>query len=283
MQIKQFPDAITRASWRSVDVSLAPNELYDIGFHDTNPNIFVVQNPNEAVLKFGISKVPTHSRFEYKVEYSCTDVFGRPSGTNHLYVLNDSSLPVTFTVFSIAKDFDPSLLKGTVVKVNLDNVETRAVLQGQAEGFIMKVHDANVYAQAQAILNKLGATLSVKDSNTANVYSEAQKILTKLGTTLAVSDNNAANVYAEVQKLNTLLTEKKVNYMKSGTNIVAGVAQYYKYINFLSNDGEADMEVTFGTTDFILKPGEVLHDIHFSTNTSVTIPKGATYRIMGGQ
>ena len=155
MKIRQFPESVTLSSWRTQEVNLAPHELYDIGFTDTSPNIFVVNNPNEATLKFGISKIPTSEKYEYKIDYSSSDVFGRPTGSGHLYVLNDSSIPVSFTLFSIKKDFDPEILKGTNVRVELDNAEMRTIIQGFGEGVKFPVDNTEVLAQLSAIFNKL--------------------------------------------------------------------------------------------------------------------------------
>ena len=139
MKIRQFPESLKLSSWRTLEVTLPAHGQRDIGFYDTNPNIFMVNNPNEATLKFGISKMPTTNKYEYKINYSSSDVFGRPTGTGHLYVLNDSSIEVSFTLFSITMDFDPAIMKGTNVLIDLDNLETRAIIAGVNEGVKLPV------------------------------------------------------------------------------------------------------------------------------------------------
>lgn len=156
MKLRQFPEGVSRTSWRTQEVRLKPYESYDISFYDTNPNIFAVSNPNEATLKFGIGKMPTSEKYEYKINYSSSDVFGRPIGTGHLYVLNDSSLEVSFTLFSVDTEFTPDILKGTNVIVDLDNLETRAVIQGQTEGFKLKVEDTVTAEKLGEVVETLG-------------------------------------------------------------------------------------------------------------------------------
>ena len=164
MKIRQFPEGVSRTSWRTQEVRLKPHESYDISFYDTKPNIFAVSNPNEATLKFGIGKMPTSEKYEYKIDYSSSDVFGRPIGTGHLYVLNDSSLDVSFTLFSVDTEFTPDILKGTNVKVNLDNAEMRVVVQGLAEGVKLDVSDTETLAKLTALQGALAKT------KTAPVY-----------------------------------------------------------------------------------------------------------------
>ena len=155
MKIRQFPDSFKLSSWRTLEVTLPAHGQRDIGFYDTNPNIFMVNNPNEATLKFGISKMPTTNKYEYKINYSSSDVFGRPTGTGHLYVLNDSSIEVSFTLFSITMDFDPAIMKGTNVLIDLDNLETRAIIAGVNEGFKLPVDDAQTVAKLGEVVEAL--------------------------------------------------------------------------------------------------------------------------------
>ena len=174
MKLRQFPESLSLSSWRTQEIKLAPHEQLDIGFYDTKPNIFMVNNPNEATLKFGISKMPTSNRYEYKINYSSSDVFGRPTGTGHLYALNDSSIEVSFTLFSITKDFDPEIMKGTNVLIDLDNLETRAVITGVTEGFKLPV-DTSAMENTLSMLNMKLGRLS-RQRGTAQYYNNAPSL-----------------------------------------------------------------------------------------------------------
>lgn len=167
-KIRQFPETVKLTSWRHFEIDLKPHELRDIGFYDTNPNIFMVSNPNEATLKFGISKVPTANNFEFKINYSSSDVFGRPTGSGHLYVLNDSSINVSFTLFSLMQDFDPAIMKGTNVLVDLDDLETRAIIQGTAEGVKLPIEAPELLTKVNQIYNKMQDKPTIGDAVYAN-------------------------------------------------------------------------------------------------------------------
>lgn len=184
MKLRQFPESLSLSSWRTQEIKLSPHEQMDIGFYDTKPNIFMVNNPNEATLKFGIAKMPTSNRYEYKINYSSSDVFGRPTGTGHLYALNDSSIEVSFTLFSITKDFDPEIMKGTNVLIDLDNLETRAIITGMVEGLKLDVKDDNTLAKLDQIYSRMEAKPSKGDTVYLNNVETLNHTFTAGGSTM---------------------------------------------------------------------------------------------------
>ena len=127
------------SSWRKNDITISPHEVYTLNVRDTNPNIFIVTNPNMATLKIGISSIPREESYEFKVEYNTTEVLGRPMGTSYLYILNDSSIPVKITVFSIEKEFEAGILKNMNVSLDGYTIESSSEISGIKEGVYLPI------------------------------------------------------------------------------------------------------------------------------------------------
>lgn len=159
------------SSWRKHDVTIKPHEVFTLNFRDTLPNIFVVNNPNLATLKIGISSIPREDSYEFKVEYNTTETLGRPIGTNNVYILNDSSVPVKIVIFSIEKEFDPALLKNMNVALDGYTIESSSEITGIRDGVLLPVELENEVSNS---IKNMSTVLGGFDTNT---YPE---ILTKL-------------------------------------------------------------------------------------------------------
>lgn len=142
MAIEQFKNS---SSWRKYDISINPHEVYHLNFNDTNPNIFVVNNPNLATLKLGVTSIPREENYEFRVEYNTTETLGRPIGTRVLYILNDSVIPVKLHIFSIEKEFDPVILKNMNVSLEGQVLESFTTLNGVKAGVTLPVTIDNNY------------------------------------------------------------------------------------------------------------------------------------------
>ena len=91
------------------------------------------------------------------------------------------------------------------------------------------------------------------------------------------------NLFNEVKE--TVETLKPVPCTKwyKGINTDAEHMYTMKYIELLSNDSDTDLFVTISSTGNItLKSGEVLNKIMLDAVRTITIPKNATYRLIGG-
>lgn len=146
--IQQFNDL---SSWRKEEITIKKNELYTLNYRDTRPNIFVVINPNKAVLKIGITNLPRTDSFEFKVDYNSTETLGRPIGTHNLYILNDSSLDINISVFSIEQDFNPEILKNLNVNLQDYTLQTTSKISGFASGVRVPVDSEVIQNQAKII------------------------------------------------------------------------------------------------------------------------------------
>lgn len=150
--IRQFAEI---SSWRQHNLTIEPHEVFTLNFRDTIPNIFVVNNPNLATLKIGVTSIPREDSYEFKVEYNTTETVGRPIGTNNLYILNDSSIQVKIIVFSIEKDFEPSLLKNMNVSLEGYTIESNSEISGIKEGVSLPVLlSYDVMEKLQALIDK---------------------------------------------------------------------------------------------------------------------------------
>ena len=87
--MKQFNNLST---WREETVVVKGKECFDLNFRDTTPNMFVIQNPNNAELFVSISKIPTSKNYEFKIGKNCTDTLGRPTPTNRIYISLESAI-----------------------------------------------------------------------------------------------------------------------------------------------------------------------------------------------
>ena len=151
--IRQFAHI---SSWRKYDITIEPHMVHTVSFIDTLPNIFVINNPNIATLKIGISTIPRTDSYEFRVEYNTTETMGRPIGTNALHILNDSSIPVKINLFSIEKEFDPVLLKNMNVALSGYTLETSSIINGFREGVVLPVR---IEEEIKKLLGDIKTTL----------------------------------------------------------------------------------------------------------------------------
>ena len=152
--IKQFPNI---SSWRQYEFIVKANDVYTLNFRDTLPNIFVINNPNMSFLKIGISTIPRHDSYEFKVDYNSNETIGRPVGTNNLYILNDSPVDAKITVFSIEKEFDPTILKNMNVSMDGHTIDADITISNIVEGLILPVHDSVSKKRLDDIVSLLGS------------------------------------------------------------------------------------------------------------------------------
>lgn len=127
------------SSWREDNITIKARETYTLDFLDTNPNMFVVINPNLAILKVSIGSLPLANHYEFKVDYNTTETLGRPTGTTKLYILNDSDLTINVKVFSIHDDFNLQILKNMNVNLEDYTIETSTEVAGVKDGVELPV------------------------------------------------------------------------------------------------------------------------------------------------
>ena len=104
----QFRASQNMVSWRHQRVEVSGHGLKTLHFMDTNPNLFMIQNPTSATLYVGITTIPTVNNYEFKVAPNSSKTFGRPIPTDELYILNISNADVSINLFSVLDKFDLS-------------------------------------------------------------------------------------------------------------------------------------------------------------------------------
>lgn len=109
---------ISKAStWRRDVIEIKAGSHYEYDFLDTKPNTFYLQNRGKSEIYVGITEIPAVNDYEFKIEPLSADVFGRPIGTNKLYLYNDSINDIVVTLYSYAGVFDINVLKQLAVTV----------------------------------------------------------------------------------------------------------------------------------------------------------------------
>lgn len=122
------------SSWRVKDISVKGFEVFTLDFLDTNPNQFVIQNPNDVVLYVGLSQIPTDNNYEFKVGRNATIPVGRPLPTQKLYIYNPLGDTVNLKVFSVYLPFEFSMLNNNTMNVEHAEIQTDGIVRGFANG-----------------------------------------------------------------------------------------------------------------------------------------------------
>lgn len=229
------------SSWREDNLAIDPHEVGVLDLLDTSPNMFVVVNPNKTLLKCAISTIPTPDNYEFKVEYNCSEVFGRPTATRKLYILNDSEVKASIKIFSVNKEFDPTVLKNMNVNLKDYELQTDTMIRGFAEGVSLPSGTNHIgavsltYDHFKAI-NDIKSSVSVI-LNSVNNWRNANLVSIRREN---ITDNYNAGVYFRIR------------------------------INHLTNDGENDIKLTLTKNnkpiEVIVKSGETLN--HYSIDSS---------------
>ena len=277
--LTQFPNI---SSWRKEEFSINPYDVYTLNFRDTNPNIFIVGNPNQSTLKIGLSAVPRSNSYEFKLEPNTTETFGRPIGSNNLYILNDSSITVKITVFSMEGDFNPQILKNTNVNIDVDQLQASTIITGFGDGISLDVYDSSVTSELQ----KLIKSSSVSGyTNLYNLLAELQTIISKfdvLNSNSVVSGHtNLFSVLNSLSNLNETLGYK-IDLIYSqmlgvnnniDDNFLNNVTEFsYTAENdctiifkWLTNDGGSESQIKIGdNTVFTMLVDESFTDMSFN-------------------
>ena len=172
--LKQFNDL---SSWREDNITIESGEVFTLDFLDTRPNMFVIQNPNNVVLKCAISVIPRVKNYEFKVEKNTTETIGRPTPTNKIHILNTGDIGVSIKVFSVNTAFDMSVLKNMNVSIDSAIVETDGIVKGFESGVSIPSGNNSIgkigfndYAQVDIDSIKTYLSNLTNDSSTIKPY-----------------------------------------------------------------------------------------------------------------
>lgn len=119
------------STWLEKNIVVEPGELFTVDYINVEaPNMFVLINPDDTVLKISISKIPTPYKYEFMVKGCTHDVFGRPTRTRQIYILNDGGIPAHIKLFSTYDKFDISVLKSQLVDMDKFDFEFDGICKG---------------------------------------------------------------------------------------------------------------------------------------------------------
>lgn len=257
--------------WRVSIVDIPPNSVKDILFANHKPNAFYIANNNNADLYISLTHTPTKTQHDLRLKRYDSDVFGRPIPTTAMYILNDSNEQVSVSVYSAENMFDMSVLKNFNVAIEESTLEAIAydgVIRGVASGVKIPV-EGTFTAQFPENLKvefPKNAEVTVKGEVLSNLVQIATFLSQLIGNE---SSGNYKNLYSILEAINNLQTNigtSSFTRAKGGVQITAGEVPYnFGEIDFLTNDSDDDLTVTItlneGTTEIILKSGDVLNDI----------------------
>ena len=270
----------TNITWRQQNIEIPANSVKDVFFLDTYPNAFYIANNNDTEIYISLTYTPTVDKYEVELKRNDRDTFGRPTPTNRMYILNPSAKQISVTIFSAENMFDMALLKNFKVDIEtatLNAIKYDGIIRGVANGVKVPI-DGSVQVEFPPDLSiqaTLPDNLSV-DLNTNDQMSSLINMLTHLLT--ATEINGKVNLKSITKLLDQIVNKPDNSYsrqtMISGTISENGTIQgKYREIDFLVNDSENDVVLTFkkldGTTiggTFTLKSGEALNDIGFHGN-----------------
>lgn len=239
-------------SWRQDTVSISANSLKTITFTDSKPNMFLVQNPNEAEIRIGLSTIPTVKKYEFNIQANKSKTFGKPTQCGELYLLNVSNIDIQINLFSVYAPFDMSILN--TVDVNMEDVP---IYDGIIRGFMQSLPsgsnkigkvDANIDAETGFGLLVKNATtdiaqietmmLSIKN-NQIGATDNSRDILAALKGTLTVNANEK-NVLGEM--LNVLTSIADNGSSESGESDAVLLGQIKSLLNNMNSDNAVKHE-----------------------------------------
>ena len=200
--LRQFQNL---SSWREQTVTIKAEETKEVDFNDTQPNMFILQNPNSATLKVSIDSIPRENFYEFNVDKNSVKSFGKPTGTRKIYVLNTSSSDVLIRVFSINDKFDMNVVKDLIPSIEETTLKTDGIVKGFSSGVSLPsgnntIGTVNVESQVKTALT--------------SITSRQATMLTALDTTKTKAtniENNTSDMLLDNDTIIDLLGDIKTN------------------------------------------------------------------------
>ena len=174
--LEQFRRSESQVSWRHQKVEISGYGLKTIHFMDTNPNLFMIQNPTDATLYIGITTIPTASNYEWKVAPNSSKTFGRPISTEVLYIQNITNADIKVDLFSVLDKFDLSLLTDMTVSLD-DRIAAEIKGDGILRGFGVGVSlpKGTNHIGEVSIAGGLSVSTELDADTKANIATSAEK------------------------------------------------------------------------------------------------------------
>lgn len=285
------------SSWREDRITIQAGEVKTIDFLQTSPNMFLVQNPNEAFLKVSISKIPRSNMYEFLVGQNASETLGRPMPTKHLYILNDSSKTADVTVYSVQDTFDMNILKNLSLMVESATFETDGIVKGFQAGVSLpsgtntlgKIElgdnsKTSLDTQLEAIKNAINDPTAF-NAELVVTLENIKDAIDNVASKCTLSNTKIDQVKATVGQVKTAIIasnnpycqEYKCISVENGSGLKSYLASEYVgdptlwHIKFITNDGDNPIKIRFctiedpsgisATNSIWLMSGETLQDL----------------------
>lgn len=204
--IQQF---LNQSSWRYYELVIGPNETITHTFDDTNPNQFVIVNPNLAVLHVGIHTLPTNEKYEFKVEYNATETFGRPVGTKYIYITNTTGVKVNIQLFSLeSPNFDLGILKNMNINLTDYTLQANSQISGVNAGVVLPTKDNELLSALNKVYNLLSGLNYTGDYDKSmnQTLLDIKEIVNTIKTNTSKTFLNKVNTFNHTQQNNDVFT-----------------------------------------------------------------------------
>ncbi len=131
------------SSWRKQVIEVPKRTTKTVNFFDTKPNMIFVQNNYTLPIYVSLDSIPTLSKHDYKIKANYGKCVGRPYGTQQFYIMNDSDIDMTIPIWSIAEEFDFSILQDfsidelNLADESLEALKSDGIIKGFSEGVML--------------------------------------------------------------------------------------------------------------------------------------------------
>lgn len=233
-----------------------------VEYSDVTPNYFRVQNVGTSQILAGTSVMPSKKRYDFAIGGEAVKMYAEPNKRSRLYLLNQSGTDVECVVVAFEAPFDPLILALSEISLSLDT--SSMTISQEISGF---------KASLPAGTNNIG---KVEVSNLTNYAGTLAEILTAIGNIGSSSAWTADDVSSLLARVyhpakESLRRDQMHTYTQAGTATSTGTTltpqtgRFFSKINFLSNDGESDLNFIYtdknATKSITIKAGEVLNDL----------------------
>lgn len=234
------------------ELTVKPYAMATVEFLEVKPNYFRVQNFGDSRIYCGTSRTPTENNYDFACKPDGMFMYAEPNTRSFLYIYNPSGNEARVKVVAFAHEFDPLALVFSGIELDFSGTKLEA-----------DTAISSFNASLPSGANKIGSV------DVANLKDYSSVLGNLLSAVKAPAKSTA--VYVE-----------SANLTSDGINSEPGEGKTFTNINFLSNDGDANIWLSVDQTGYpcysiMVKPGEVLQNVKINAyNLFVNAGAGAT-------
>lgn len=253
------------SSWRHDPTDCKPG-LTEVSFFDTQPNMFVIQNPNDIVLYVSTTNIARENSYEFILGANNTITCGKPIPCSRIYIYNPTNKTAHVNVYSVYDVFDMNILKNISVSLDGDRLWVSSIVKGFADGVSLPPgtnHLGEVSIDEPTMKPVLKNMQTIIDDN-ATYFNKLTNKDVIAGLT------NLASVVATINELKPLMPQyiKTPSTFNGVHNVGSGLSladplnsalnpvKMFDRIEILSNIGTVDIEahIYYGIGEYIRVP-----------------------------